>query len=281
MFWNEVRKLNFPDKTRNDAHHLRKLIRSHISAKEWVILNISLFFLPIWFLFSFSSCFLQAIEAFSPFIMIILIADMIFLSCLVFQLDLVNPSSINIYKSNENNANALRIPFHQQMKHPDFGIVSVLVSMTLGLFNLFVYCYVGKMATESYTRMFDCLYECNWLDLSREHQKYFIIMIENTQRPLYYHGFGIAVLNLETFTKVSGIDFASNGQLIQWTIISFTDDSCGDLLLYDIEQLWITSWNFFWFIELYHPAVCWRYFFHSKCVLLNSRQNRISCVFSG
>lgn len=28
-------------------------------------------------------------------------------------------------------------------------------------------------------------------------------MIENIQRPLYYHGFGLAILDLETFTRVN------------------------------------------------------------------------------
>lgn len=68
--------------------------------------------------------------------------------------------------------------------------------------NLFFYCYFGKYATESYEKMADCLYESSWAEHPIHVQKYFIVMIMNTQRPLYYHGFGIAVLNLETFTSV-------------------------------------------------------------------------------
>ena len=67
---------------------------------------------------------------------------------------------------------------------------------------MFVYCYFGKIATESYSTMADSTYEINWHDLPVRHQKYVMIMIQNMQRPLYYHGFGVVVLNLETFTKV-------------------------------------------------------------------------------
>lgn len=58
------------------------------------------------------------------------------------------------------------------------------------------------MATESFERIPDCLYESNWHELPFEMQKSLVIMFENSQKVLYYHGFGVAVLNLETFTKV-------------------------------------------------------------------------------
>lgn len=58
------------------------------------------------------------------------------------------------------------------------------------------------MATESYATIADSLYECNWYELSPKLQKYLTIMITNAQGPMFYHGFGVAVLNLETFNRV-------------------------------------------------------------------------------
>lgn len=87
------------------------------------------------------------------------------------------------------------------MKHPDFGMFILIIGLIYGLSNLFVYHFFGKMATESYRKMSDCLYECNWQDLTLKHQKHMIIMITNAQGPMRYDGFGM-VLNLETFTKV-------------------------------------------------------------------------------
>lgn len=86
-------------------------------------------------------------------------------------------------------------------KHRDVYLVTILLTIVSGMYILYVYCYFGKKSTESHEEMFDCFYECNWLDLPPNLQKYFIIMIGNAQRPICYHGFGVAVLNLETFLK--------------------------------------------------------------------------------
>lgn len=88
------------------------------------------------------------------------------------------------------------------MKHIDFSLIVLLVSFFVGASNLFIDCFFGKLATESFLEMADCLFESDWQSLSIEFQKYFILMISNAQIPLYYHGFGLAVLNLETFSNV-------------------------------------------------------------------------------
>lgn len=63
-------------------------------------------------------------------------------------------------------------------------------------------CYFGDLASESFTKMGDVAYDANWPDISISLQKFIILIIGDTQQPLYYHGFGIALLNLETFSKV-------------------------------------------------------------------------------
>lgn len=89
------------------------------------------------------------------------------------------------------------------MKHIDKNVLTILAATTVSSSNLFIYCYFGKLATESYQNMADCLYESNWWELPVELQKYFLLMNVNMQRLLFYHGFEVAVLNLETFSKVS------------------------------------------------------------------------------
>lgn len=69
--------------------------------------------------------------------------------------------------------------------------------------NLFAYCYFGEIASKSYAKMADCLFESHWYEHPVDLQKYFIPMIQNTQYPIYYHGFGIANLDLDNFTDVS------------------------------------------------------------------------------
>lgn len=68
---------------------------------------------------------------------------------------------------------------------------------------MFVFCFFGKLASDSFEKMTDHLYESNWPEYPVQLQKYFILLIANTQMPLYYHGSGIAILNLNTFLKVN------------------------------------------------------------------------------
>lgn len=90
----------------------------------------------------------------------------------------------------------------QQMSNIDFGFFIYMLALLTGLLNLFLYCFFGKFATHSFEKMIRCLYEFSWMNLSTDLQKYVIIMIINAQRPIFYHGFRIVTLNLETFTKV-------------------------------------------------------------------------------
>lgn len=59
------------------------------------------------------------------------------------------------------------------------------------------------MASESYERMTYCLYESDWMELNNDLQKCFVLIIKNTQIPLFYHGYGMVNLNLETFSNVN------------------------------------------------------------------------------
>lgn len=77
------------------------------------------------------------------------------------------------------------------------------IAVCVGVTNLFVHCFCGKLANESYEDMIDCLYQSNWHELPIPLQKFLILMIGNAQRPVNYHGFGVAILNMETFITVS------------------------------------------------------------------------------
>lgn len=86
----------------------------------------------------------------------------------------------------------------------------MFVAALVGISNLFIYCYYGQMATEYFRRMSNCLYQSKWEALPVDLQKYFVVLIGNTQKPIHYHGFRIAVLNLETFLTVSQLKLEKN-----------------------------------------------------------------------
>lgn len=54
--------------------------------------------------------------------------------------------------------------------------------------------------------MSDLLFESEWHRIPVNLQKYVILMIADMQRPVFYHGFRIAVLDLETFAKVEQLE---------------------------------------------------------------------------
>lgn len=92
------------------------------------------------------------------------------------------------------------------MRHFYFDIFILLCAFVCGLLNLYAYCYFGQLTTNCYEKMAECLYEFNWYEKSLDLQKKILLMIQNMQQPVFYHGFGLAVLNLETFVKVRSSD---------------------------------------------------------------------------
>lgn len=79
-----------------------------------------------------------------------------------------------------------------------FLVISAMSSGSI----MFLYCYYGEMATESFIKIADGMYESNWQLLQPTMQKYTIPIIRNAQRPLFYHGFNMVDLCLNTFTRV-------------------------------------------------------------------------------
>lgn len=97
--------------------------------------------------------------------------------------------------------------FSQQIQHINFNLLIIALAFCFSTLILFFYCYCGRITTESYVNMADALYAIDWHTLPIELQKYFVYMIQNAQRPYYYHGSGVAILNLQTFTDVSRYHF--------------------------------------------------------------------------
>lgn len=87
-----------------------------------------------------------------------------------------------------------------------YAFVSGVIS---GCVNLFLYCYYGHLATESYLMISDRLYESNWYNRPLKFQKFLIVMIQNAQQEHYFHGFGIIILNLNTYCKVWQPNYAN------------------------------------------------------------------------
>lgn len=189
---------------------------------------------------------------------------MIFSACSIFQLDLVRFLNENNWFSfcwlNWKFSSHEKVWFlwrFQELRHLDFNLCICLIGIGLGISNISLYCYLGKLATESYAKMADCVYDSNWYKMPLNLQKYLVLMIANAQAPLHYHGFKIAVLSLETLTKVGKIqikihEFDKNQKVISnfifklfqfffgfwnWHFLNFAATSSNIHLLHDVQNI--------------------------------------------
>lgn len=119
-------------------------------------------------------------------------------------------------------------------------MVIICMGTTLGTSVLFAYCYFGKSATESYEKMAGCLYLWDWHELSPKLQKHLLVMMINAQRPIYYHGFGVANLDLEKFTDVSKNWSKCLIRINLFIYFPFVDEPSGVFVLHDVQDF--NSW---------------------------------------
>lgn len=173
--------------------------RKHFSRWAWdvgVTLNEML---------SFCSWFVESAKVYSPFAFSKLVSCTFILSCVTFQMDLVVYFFFVSSDTHKFSSFLLSFStiFSQQLQHLGYGVIILLMATATNILTLFVYCYFGKLATESFSLMPNRLFESNWQKLPVKLQQYFILMIGNAQQSLHYHRLQIVKLDLETFTKVS------------------------------------------------------------------------------
>lgn len=177
MFRQSLLKLSEVNKVKDTEQFICELIQFHSLVKmsvPYCFINSEFLVLIASIIFSW---FQDTASVYSPLILIQLICNVPFLACVVFQFDL-------------------------QIQHTDFNLIIILMGLVVSSANFLVYCYFGKMATDSFAKMSKCLFESNWQNLPIQLQQYFVLMIASAQRPMYYHGANVAIINLETFTKV-------------------------------------------------------------------------------
>lgn len=149
---------------------------------------------------------METATVYSSFVFSKVVSCTFILSCITFQMDLVGyPFWKKTWINNLFFYLSMPIVFllSQQLQGLDYNLCLLVMAIVSNVTTISVYCYFGKMATESFLDMSCCLFESDWLHLPVKLQRFFILMIADAQLPLHYHGFHIATLNLETFTKVT------------------------------------------------------------------------------
>lgn len=186
------------------------------------------------------SFFHESSEVFCALIISTLFSAMFILACGIFHLDLVKDihffgkSIIALFWF------CFKLLQFQRLKHPDFSIAILITGTILSVSMLFLFCFFGRLSTEKYEQMSDCSYESKWNELPIELQKFYVIIIGVGQRPLFYHGYGMIYLNLQTFTRVSKCELQSDhlNEYIHLLrlIFFFSDDKNRLLMVYDVQN---------------------------------------------
>lgn len=83
--------------------------------------------------------------------------------------------------------------------------MTIFLTILLNTEWIFMHCLLGKLVTDRFNQLPDYLFNTKWYKLPVKVQKYFILLLANTQQPLLFHGFGIYVLDLEKFASVCRI----------------------------------------------------------------------------
>lgn len=92
--------------------------------------------------------------------------------------------------------------FLQALQNHVSDISAVLYATVVSSCNLYVYCHFGEFTSSCFEKYPKYLFEMHWYRLPNKFQKYFILMIGNSQRPLKYDSYRLAILNREIFLKV-------------------------------------------------------------------------------
>lgn len=160
----------------------------------------------------------------------------------------------------------------QALRYLNFKITLLLEATFVSASILFLFCYFGRLTTENYEEMANSLYDSNWHEISVQQQKSIFIMITNMQTPVQYHGFGIATLNLETFSKVRRKDNATNvyfEYIIEYFVCSWRE-LCSHIIccskrLHLIE--WKQTFKHSEYLTIFEKK-CWHIFNYSHKMLI-------------
>lgn len=89
------------------------------------------------------------------------------------------------------------------LRNPNLYLLTVFNVVFVSSSNLYFYSFGGSVVTENALKYADALFDLDWYTMPNEFQKFFIIMIGETQRPIYLHGYGLIRLSLDGFMRVN------------------------------------------------------------------------------
>lgn len=176
--------------------HLKEAISFHIKYKKCVLSKFvaEQFFNSI---FDNFSIFDNADISYGGVLFIQSICGTFYIATSIIQMELVSEPKLSLLEFWMVSISRL-----QALRHFDANIGLVFICVINSLFTLFLYCFFGSLATDSFSRISDCVYDSRWYELPTELKIYPIMILGNSHLPLRFYGHKIVSMNLGTFQKV-------------------------------------------------------------------------------
>lgn len=125
----------------------------------------------------------------------------------------------------------------QVIMDADFKVLLVSLAVFLSTGVVFIYCFMGTFTTDQFLLYADISYESSWYKFPVKLQRYYVLILADSQRPRSFDGWGLIELTLVTFTKVLQIIRLIERNLSTYhTHISFSDYENGHELLLDVQE---------------------------------------------
>lgn len=89
--------------------------------------------------------------------------------------------------------------------HTANGVPLVLLHVLMAYGQIFLFCFYGEHLLNTFERLNESIFECDWYRFPLESQKLLNAMLVAAQRPVYIRGFGSSACTHESFKEVRTI----------------------------------------------------------------------------
>lgn len=127
-----------------------------------------------------------------------LLVGILYMAALISSLEIVRLIQISFSRKNKIQ---FRV-FVQAIQNLDPKIFMIILGLPMSTGTVFLYCYVGSLTTEQFSRYATIPYESDWLMMPLQLQKFLLIIVAEARRPVEFSGLGLFSLNLMAFGKV-------------------------------------------------------------------------------
>lgn len=108
----------------------------------------------------------------------------------------------------------------QELANASMNLFYAVICLSAGLFWPFMICYSATYASSDVNNIGDLVYSSKWYDYPARVRKYVILLVAQSQIPIFFTGFRMIRCNLEVFLKV--MNFKGKRRFNSLLLINFS-----------------------------------------------------------